>query len=153
MQEQERKTKLIKGMLLTFATLTYFNEFLQKSTKLKSSYFKFQLLLFVFLKPYNSLSMVTWFVFLDIILPRTLPFDLTWRNGEEMKKMGENWFPSYFLLLQRTWVVFKGGEGDIVLYKITKMPLLLPFVSFSSIYPILGTLLEPSQTPIDMKFL
>jgi hypothetical protein len=140
-------------MLFTFATLTYFNEFLQKSTKLMSSYFKFQLLLFVFLKLYNSFSMVTWFVFLDTILPRTLPFDLTWRNGEEMKKMGENWSPSYFLLLQRTWVVFKGGEGDIVLYKITKMPLLLPFVSFSSIYPILSTLIEPSQTPIDMKFL
>jgi hypothetical protein len=140
-------------MLFTFATLTYFNEFLQKSTKLMSSYFKFQLLLFFFLKLYNSFSMVTWFVFLDTILPRTLPFDLTWRNGEEMKKMGENWSPSYFLLLQRTWVVFKGGEGDIVLYKITKMPLLLPFVSFSSIYPILSTLIEPSQTPIDMKFL
>ena len=73
MQEQERKTKLIKGMLLTFATLTYFNEFLQKSTKLMSSSLKFQLLLFVFLKLYNSLSMVTWFVFLDIILPRTFP--------------------------------------------------------------------------------
>jgi len=102
-------------MLLTFATLTYFNEFLQKSTKLMSSSLKFQLLLFVFLKLYNSLSMVTWFVFLDIILPKTLPFDLTWRNGEEMKKMGEKWSPSYFLLLQRTWVVFKGGEGDIVL--------------------------------------
>ena len=33
MQEQERKTKLLKGMLLTFATLTYFNEFLQNLQK------------------------------------------------------------------------------------------------------------------------
>jgi hypothetical protein len=59
MQEQERKRKLLKGMLLTFATLTYFNEFLQKSTKLMSSSFKFQLLRFVFPKLYNFLSMVT----------------------------------------------------------------------------------------------
>jgi hypothetical protein len=46
MQEQERKTKLLEGMFLTFVTLTYFNELLQKSTKLMSSSFKFQLLLF-----------------------------------------------------------------------------------------------------------
>jgi hypothetical protein len=152
MQEQERKTKLLKGMLPTFATLTYFNEFLQKSTKLMSSSFKFQLLLFVFPKLYNSLSMVTWFVFLDIILPRTLLFYLTWRNGEEMKKMEEKWSPSYFLLLQRTWAVFKGGEGDFVLYKITKMLLLMPLVSSSSIYPIWSTLIKPFPNPIDMKF-
>ncbi|KAL9366062.1 hypothetical protein Peur_019012 [Populus x canadensis] len=56
MQEQERKTKLLKGMLLTFATLTYFNEFLQKFTKIMSSSSNFQLLLFVSLKLYNSLS-------------------------------------------------------------------------------------------------
>jgi len=37
MQEQERKMKLLKGMLLTLATLTYFNEFLQKFTKIMSS--------------------------------------------------------------------------------------------------------------------
>jgi hypothetical protein len=59
-----------------------------------------------------------------------------------MKKMGEKWSPSYFLPLQRTWVVFKGGEGSIVLYKITKMPLLMLLVSFSSIYPILSTLVK-----------
>jgi len=58
MQEQERKT-ILKGMLLTFATLTYLNEFLQKTTKLMSSSFKFQLILFVFPKLYNSLSLVT----------------------------------------------------------------------------------------------
>jgi hypothetical protein len=39
-----------------------------------------------------------------------------------MKKMGKKWSPSCFLPLQRMWVVFKGGEGNIVLYKITKMP-------------------------------
>ena len=33
MQEQERKTKLLNGMLLTFATLTYFNEILAKIYK------------------------------------------------------------------------------------------------------------------------
>ena len=134
MQEQERKT-ILKGMLLTFATLTYLNEFLQKTTKLMSSSFKFQLILFVFPKLYNSLSIATWFVFLDIILPRTLSFDLAWRNGEEMKKMGEKWSPSCFLLLQkRTWAVFKEGEGNIALYKITKIPLLMRLVSSSSIY-------------------
>ena len=122
MQEQERKTKLLKGMLLTFATLTYFNEFLQKSSKLMSSSFKFQVLLFVFPKLYNSLSMVTWFVFLDIILPRTLRFYLIWRNKEEMKKMGEKWSPSYFLLLKRTWDVFKGGEGVLFYIKLPKCP-------------------------------
>ena len=147
MREQERKTKLLNGMLLTFATLTYFNEFLQKSTKLMSFSFKFQFLLFVFPKLYNSPSIVTGFVLLDIILPRTLHFDLAWRNGEEMKKMGEKWSLSCFLLLQmRTWDVFKGGEGDIVLYKITKMPLLMPLVLSSSIYSILSTLVKPSQT-------
>jgi hypothetical protein len=57
-----------------------------------------------------------------------------------------------FFLLQRTWSVFKGGEENIVLYKITKMPLLMPFVSSSSIYPILSALVKPSQTPMDMKF-
>jgi len=148
--------KLLEGMFLTFVTLTYFNEFLQKSTKLMSSSFKFQLLLFVFPKLYNSLSIATWFVFLDIILPRTLSFDLAWRNGEEMKKMGEKWSPSCFLPLQRTWAVFKGGEGNIVLYKITKWPLLMPLVSCSHkafpIYPILSTLVKPSQSLIDMKF-
>ena len=53
-----KKINLKKGMLLTFATITYFNEFLQKSTKLMSSSFKFQLLLFVSSKLYNSLSIV-----------------------------------------------------------------------------------------------
>jgi hypothetical protein len=68
-----------------------------------------------------------------------------------MKKMGEKWSPSYFVVLQRrTWDVFR-GEGSIVLYKITKMPLLMPLVSSSSIYSILSTLVKPSQTPIDMK--
>ena len=33
MQEQERETKLLKGMLLTFATLTYLKEFLQNIYK------------------------------------------------------------------------------------------------------------------------
>jgi hypothetical protein len=56
MQEQERKTKLLKGMLLTFATLTYLNEFLQKFTKIMSSSSNFQLLPFVSLKLYSSLS-------------------------------------------------------------------------------------------------
>jgi len=37
MQEQERKTKLGKGMFLIFATLTYLSEFLQKSTKIMSN--------------------------------------------------------------------------------------------------------------------
>jgi len=65
--------------------------------------------------------------------------------------MGEKWSPSYFVVLQRrTWDVFR-GEGSIVLYKITKMPLLMPLVSSSSIYSILSTLVKPSQTPIDMK--
>ena len=122
MQEQESKRKLLKGMLLTFATLTYFNEFLQNSTKLMSSSFKFQLIRFVFPKLYNFLGMVTWFVFLDIILPRTLFFYLIWRNGEEMKKMGEKWSPSYFLLLKRTWDVFKGGEGVLFYIKLPKYP-------------------------------
>jgi len=31
MQEQEKETKLLEGMFLTFATLIYFSEFLQKS--------------------------------------------------------------------------------------------------------------------------
>jgi len=43
-----------------------------------------------------------------------------------MKKMGEKWSPSCFLLLKRTLVVLKGGEGNTILYKITKMPLLMP---------------------------
>jgi len=47
--------------------------------------------------------------------------------------------------------VFKGGEGNTILYKITKMPLLMPLVSSSSIYPIMSTLIKPFQTPIDMK--
>ena len=65
--------------------------------------------------------------------------------------MREKWSPSCFLLLKRTWVVFKGGEGNTILYKITKMPLLMPLVSSSSIYPIMSTLIKPFQTPIDMK--
>jgi hypothetical protein len=36
--------------------------------------------------------------------------------------------------LQRMWVVFKGGEGNIVLYKITKMPWLMPLVLGVSIF-------------------
>jgi hypothetical protein len=45
MQEQERKTKLLEGMFLTFTTLAYLSEFLQKSTKIMSSSSNFQLLL------------------------------------------------------------------------------------------------------------
>jgi len=45
MQEQERKTKLLQGMFLTFTTLAYLSEFLQKSTKIMSSSSNFQLLL------------------------------------------------------------------------------------------------------------
>jgi hypothetical protein len=51
-----------------------------------------------------------------------------------MKKMGEKWSPSCFLPLQRTWVVFKEREGNIVLYKIIKMPLLMPLVLGVSIF-------------------
>jgi len=59
-----------------------------------------------------------------------------------MNKMGEKWSPSCFLPLQRTWAIFKGGERSIVLYKITKMPLLMPLVSFSSIYSIVSNLVK-----------
>jgi len=50
--------------------------------------------------------------------------------------MGEKWSPSCFLPLQRTWVVFKGREGNIVLYKIIKMPLLMPLVLGVSIFDL-----------------
>jgi hypothetical protein len=69
-----------------------------------------------------------------------------------MKKMGQKYGLPPVFLLHRTWFVFKGVEENIVLYKITKMPLLMPLVSSSSIYPILSILVKPSQTPIDMKF-
>jgi hypothetical protein len=58
MQEQERKTKLLEDMFLTFTTLTYLSEFLKKSTKITPSS-NVQLLLFVSLKLYNSPSLVT----------------------------------------------------------------------------------------------
>jgi len=73
--------------------------------------------------------------FLGYNPPKNTPFDLASRNGEERKKIGEKWSPSYFLLLQRrTWAVFKKGEGNIALYKITKIPLLMRLVPSSSIY-------------------
>jgi uncharacterized protein YqhQ len=50
--------------------------------------------------------------------------------------MGEKWSPSCFLPLQRTWVVFKGRERNIVLYKIIKMPLLMPLVLGVSIFDL-----------------
>jgi hypothetical protein len=70
-----------------------------------------------------------------------------------MKKMGQNkWSPSCFSICRGRALFLKRGEESICFDKITKMPLLMPLVSSSLIYPIFSALVNPSQTPIDTKF-
>jgi hypothetical protein len=70
-----------------------------------------------------------------------------------MKKIGQNkWSPSCFSICRGRALFLKRGEESICFDKITKMPLLMPLVSSSSIYPIFSALVNPSQTPIDTKF-
>jgi len=67
--------------------------------------------------------------------------------------MGQNkWSPSCFSICRGRALFLKRGEESICFDKITKMPLLMPLVSSSLIYPIFSTLVKPSQTLIDMKF-
>jgi hypothetical protein len=70
-----------------------------------------------------------------------------------MKKMGQKkWSPSCFSICRGRALFLKTGEERICFDKITKMPLLMPLVSSSSIYPIFSALVNPSQTPINTKF-
>jgi len=63
--------------------------------------------------------------------PKNTPF-LFRKDEENGRKMVSLMFSTF----AEDVGCLKGGEGSIVLYKITKMPLLMPLVSFSSIYPI-----------------
>ena len=141
-------------MLLTLVTLTYFNEFLQTFTKIMSSSSNFQLLPFVSLKLYNSLSCHL-ICFLGYNPPKNTPFWFSlkkWRENEENET--KQMVSLLFFHLQRTCSIFKERrvEESICYDKITKIPLLMPLVSSSSIYPIFSALVNPSQTPIDTKF-
>jgi len=67
--------------------------------------------------------------------------------------MGQNkWSPSFFSICRGRALFLKRGEESICFDKITKMPLLMPLVSSSLIYPIFSTLLKLFQTLIDTKF-